>query len=95
MSSLRLHLSRAVYIIHFHATLPHMKCSVSCLFPRLARTPHQNVLGALSMDDDSDLMPILLPKARCDLGSYINSDTHGLGDKLRRDALLHAGMLPH
>ncbi|CAM9170116.1 unnamed protein product [Ectocarpus sp. 12 AP-2014] len=53
------------------------------VFARLARTPHQNVLGALSMDDDSDLMPILLPKARCDLGSYINSDSHGLGEKLR------------
>ncbi|CAM9538032.1 unnamed protein product [Ectocarpus sp. 4 AP-2014] len=53
------------------------------VFARLARNPHQNVLGALSMDDDSDLMPILLPKARCDLGSYVNSDTHGLGDKLR------------
>ncbi|CAN0033986.1 unnamed protein product, partial [Ectocarpus sp. 12 AP-2014] len=53
------------------------------VFARLARTSHHNVLGALSMDDHSDLMPILLPKARCDLGSYINSDTHGLGDKLR------------
>ncbi|CAM9174338.1 unnamed protein product, partial [Ectocarpus sp. 13 AM-2016] len=53
------------------------------VFARLARTPHHNVLGALSMDDDSDLMPIVLPKARCDLGSYINSDTPGLGDKLR------------
>ncbi|CAM9619487.1 unnamed protein product, partial [Ectocarpus fasciculatus] len=66
------------------------------VFARLARNPHRNVLGALSMDDDSDLMPILLPKARCDLGSYLNTDTHGLGDKLRQamHALLHTGVLP-
>lgn len=50
---------------------------------RLAGEPHDNVLGALAVDDTSPRMPILLPKAAGDLESFMKkSDSITIGDKL-------------
>lgn len=66
-------------------TVPH-KPRDAALFPtnvcRVAGNPHNNVLGALAVDDTSSSMPMLLPKAAGDLESFMKHDTISLGDQL-------------
>lgn len=54
------------------------------LSPRLASQPHDNVLGALAVDDSSPLMPMMMPKATDDLETRMNNDSFTIGDKLRQ-----------
>ncbi|CAM9528621.1 unnamed protein product [Ectocarpus sp. 12 AP-2014] len=62
-----------------HAALVEMM-----VFARLAGQPHDNVLGALAVDDSSPLMPIMMPKATDDLETRMNNDSFAIGDKLRQ-----------
>ncbi|CAB1102805.1 unnamed protein product [Ectocarpus sp. CCAP 1310/34] len=62
-----------------HAALVEMM-----VFARLAGQPHDNVLGALAVDDSSPLMPIMMPKATDDLETRMNNDSLAIGDKLRQ-----------
>eukprot|EP00752_Nemacystus_decipiens_P007751 g6928.t2 len=52
------------------------------VFAMVAGTPHNNVLGALAVNDTSSTMPMLLPKAAGDLESFMNDDAISLGDQL-------------
>lgn len=56
---------------------------MSCVLCRVAQKPHPKVLGALAMDDGSGMMPILMPKAECDMEAAMDNDTLALGDRLR------------
>ncbi|CAM9696824.1 unnamed protein product [Ectocarpus sp. 6 AP-2014] len=62
-----------------HAALVEMM-----VFARLAGQPHDNLLGALAVDDSSPLMPIMMPKATDDLETRMNDDSFAIGDKLRQ-----------
>ncbi|CAN0250328.1 unnamed protein product [Ectocarpus sp. 8 AP-2014] len=62
-----------------HAALVEMM-----VFARLAGQPHDNVLGALAVDDSSPLMPIMMPKATDDLETRMNNEYFAIGDKLRQ-----------
>ncbi|CAN0030877.1 unnamed protein product, partial [Ectocarpus fasciculatus] len=62
-----------------HAALVEMM-----VFARVARQPHDNVLGALAVDDSSPLMPIMMPKATDDLETRMNNDSCTIEDKLRQ-----------
>ncbi|CAN0072534.1 unnamed protein product [Scytosiphon promiscuus] len=52
------------------------------VFARLVQEPHDNVIAALAVDDTSTSMPVLLPKARCNLATLLDDDTLSIGDKL-------------
>lgn len=56
---------------------------LSCLFRRLTRRPHKNVLSAWAIDDGGPSMPILMPRADCDLETYLNRDMLPVRDRLR------------
>ncbi|CAM9698330.1 unnamed protein product, partial [Ectocarpus sp. 12 AP-2014] len=60
-----------------HAALVEMM-----VFARLAGQPHDNVLGALAVDDSSPLMPIMMPKATDDLETRMNNDSFAIEDQL-------------
>eukprot|EP00903_Cladosiphon_okamuranus_P017412 g16036.t1 len=54
---------------------------------RLAKAPHDNLIGAVSIDDRAghigSMMPVLLPKARMDFVTAIEGDSLSMSAKLR------------
>lgn len=67
----------------FLATPSPQSVLVSCLFHRLVRRPHNNLLSALAIDDVQESMPILLPMADGDLHSFFWNEAVTVYDKLR------------
>ncbi|CAB1099439.1 unnamed protein product [Ectocarpus sp. CCAP 1310/34] len=66
---------------------------VVLLPPRLAKDPHRNIVGAVSIDDRAAAvgMPIFLPRAHSDFGQVLNYGGWAMADKLRQLTLIVKG----